>query len=126
MPEPEPWGALGFGYTLTLPTADHRDLGAGKYQLGPAATIVYYGVKNWQMGFTLTQSWSIAGVGKSDREDVSEFTAQPILNYLVGPWYIGLGDFTYSYNWKGNEGWTIPLGLQVGHVSKIGKHHYNL
>lgn len=45
LPEPEDWGALGFGYTLTLPTADHRDLGAGKYQLGPATTIVYYGIK---------------------------------------------------------------------------------
>ena len=31
------------------------------------------------------QSWSFAGNG--DRDDVSEFTFQPIVNYLVGAWY---------------------------------------
>jgi hypothetical protein len=124
IPEPHDWGALGFGYQATLPTADHRDLGAGKYQLGPAATVIYYGVKNWQMGGTITQTWSFAG--NDDRDDVSNFTVQPILNYLLGPWYVGIGDFTWDYDWKGHEGWNIPLGFQVGRITKIGKYKYNL
>jgi hypothetical protein len=124
LPEPHSWGALGFGYTATLPTADHRDLGAGKYQAGPATTIVYYGINNWQLGGTLAQSWSFAGNG--DRDDVSNLTFQPIVNYLAGPWYIGIGDFTWGYDWKGNEGWNIPLGFQVGRITKIGKYRYNL
>jgi hypothetical protein len=40
VPEPYSWGTLGYGYTATLPTADHRDLGDGKYQAGPAATMI--------------------------------------------------------------------------------------
>lgn len=124
VPETHDWGTLGFGYNLTFPTADHQDLGAGKYQAGPAATMIYYGIKNWQIGVTTTQSWSYAGSG--DRDDVSISTVQPILNYLLGKWYIGMGDFTWTYDWKDNEGWTIPLGFQVGHITKIGRYNYNL
>jgi hypothetical protein len=124
VPKRYDWGTLGFGYSATFPTADHRDLGTGKYQLGPAATMIYYGVNNWQIGGTVVQSWSFAGNG--DRDDVSEFTFQPIVNYLVGPWYIGIGDFTWSYDFKDNEGWTIPLGFQVGRITQIGRYKYNL
>ncbi|MCB1690106.1 MAG: hypothetical protein KDI33_16540 [Halioglobus sp.] len=124
IPERESWGTAGLGYTLTFPTADHRDLGAGKYQAGPAATVIYNGFQNWQIGATVTQSWSFAG--KSDRDDVSDFTFQPIANYLIGPWYIGIGDFTWDYNWKGNQGWNIPLGLQVGRITQLGTQHFNL
>ena len=124
VPEPHQWGTLGFGYTFTLPTADHRVLGAGKYQAGPAATLMYYGIKNWQIGGTVTQSWSFAGNG--DRDDVSQFTFQPIVNYLLGRWYIGIGDFTWEYDFKDSEGWNIPLGFQVGRITDIGKHKFNL
>ena len=34
VPEHHDWGTLGFGYTATVPTADHRHLGTGKYQAG--------------------------------------------------------------------------------------------
>jgi hypothetical protein len=124
IPKKHAWGTLGFGYTATLPTANHSDLGGDKYQLGPASTIIYYGIKNWQIGGTVAQSWSIAG--KSNAADISQFTFQPIVNYITGPWYIGIGDFTWSYDFKGNTGWTIPLGFQVGRVTNIGKHKYNL
>jgi hypothetical protein len=124
VPEGHDWGTLGFGYTATLPTADHRDLGAGKYSAGPAVTLIYYGVKNWQMGGTVAQAWSFAG--RSNRDDVSELTIQPILNYLLGRWYVGIGDFTWEYDWKDSEGWNIPLGFQAGRITKIGKYNYNI
>ena len=126
IPADHHWGTYGLGYTATFPTAQHRDLGAGKYQFGPAVMIIYYGIENWQIGATLTQSWSIDGVGNGDREQVSDATVQPIVNYLWGDWYIGMGDFTWSYDWKGNQGWTIPLGLQVGRITQIGHHKFNL
>lgn len=126
LPANHSWGAFGVGYTATVPTADHRDLGAGKYQLGPAAMIIYYGIENWQIGATITQSWSIDGVGNAAREDVSDATVQPIVNYLWGDWYIGIGDFTWSYDWKDNQGWTIPLGFQVGRITQVGHQKFNL
>ena len=88
--------------------------------------MVYYRLKNWQLGGTLTQSWSIAGAGNGDRDEVSQLTFQPIANYLMGRWYIGIGDFTWVYDWKGHQGWNIPLGFQVGRITKIGKYNYNL
>ncbi|MDH3830040.1 MAG: hypothetical protein OEU48_00095 [Gammaproteobacteria bacterium] len=72
----------------------------------------------------MSQSWSFAGNG--DRDDVSELDFQPIFNYLMGPWYIGLGDFTWEYDWKGNQGWNIPLGFQLGRITKIGAHTFNV
>lgn len=86
--------------------------------------MIYYGIKNWQIGGTVTQSWSFAGNG--DRDDVSQFTFQPIINYLLGRWYIGIGDFTWEYDFKDSEGWNIPLGLQAGRITDIGKHKFNL
>lgn len=124
VPEKFSWGTIGYGYTATLPTAQHRELGQGKYQLGPALTVVCYGVRNWQLGATVTQSWSVAG--ESERRGVSSLTIQPIINYLYGDWYIGIGDFTWSYDFKDSEGWTIPLGLQVGKIVRIGRYNYNL
>jgi hypothetical protein len=38
----------------------------------------------------------------------------------------GLGDFTWSYDFKEDEGWTIPLGFQVGRITQIGRYKYNL
>lgn len=124
IPKKYAWGTLGFGYTTTFPTASHSDLGGDKYQLGPAATMIYYGIDSWQVGGTVAQSWSIAG--KNSAADVSQFTFQPIVNYITGPWYIGIGDFTWSYDFKGDSGWTIPLGFQVGRITQIGKHKFNL
>jgi hypothetical protein len=124
VPRHHEWGTLGFGYTATLPTAEHSDLGQGKYQLGPAMTMIYYGIKNWQIGATVAQSWSVAG--NKDREDVSSLTIQPILNYLYRNWYVGIGDFIWNYDWEDDGGWTIPLGLQLGKIARIGKYNYNL
>ena len=118
------WGTLGYGYIATLPTATHPDSGSGKYLLGPAATGIYYGFRNWQLGALVSQSWSVAG--DENRDDVSVTTIQPIINYLHEDWYVGIGDFTWTYNWKDVKGWTIPLGLQLGKIVRWGKYHYNL
>ena len=59
------------------------------------------------------------------RADVNVFTYQPILNRILGNWYFGLGDIPWAYDWKGG-GWIIPLGFQVGRITQIGKHNYNL
>ena len=44
----------------------------------------------------------------------------------MGAWYVGIGDFTWDYNWKDDEGWTVPMGLQVGRITDIGQQKFNL
>ena len=120
---PAQWGIWGLGYTLVAPTAANDDLGQGKWQLGPAATTMYYGLQDWQLGGLIQNPVSFAG--DDERPNVNTLQIQPIVNYLKGDWYFGAGDFNWTYDWKQKE-WTIPLAFQAGRISQIGEHKYNL
>jgi hypothetical protein len=121
--DPAKWGIWGLGYSAVAPTASSDALGQGKWQLGPAVTLMYYGVHDWQLGGLVQNPVSIAGDG--DRPDVNTFEFQPIANYLKGDWYFGAGDFNWTYDWKARE-WAIPLAFQFGQVRQIGKHKFNI
>ena len=114
---------IGVGISLTAPTAAHDSLGSGKWQLGPAATWVAYGVPDWQFGGILQNPISFAGDDDRDRVNVLMF--QPIINYLRGDWYFGAGDFNITYDWE-DSALTLPLAFQVGKIQRIGKYRYNL
>jgi hypothetical protein len=121
--KPSSWGIWGLGFTAVAPTAAHDELGQGKWQLGPAATLTYYGIPNWQIGAVVQNPVSIAGDG--NRPDVNVFQLQPLVNYLKGDWYFGAGDFNWSYDWKARE-LTLPLAFQAGRIKTIGRHQYNI
>ena len=123
VPKPHSWGMWGAGVTMVTPTASNDELGQGKWQLGPAATLVYYKVPNWQLGGVIQNPISITG--DNNRASVSTFQFQPLVNYLKGDWYFGVGDFNWTYDWKAND-WTIPFAFQAGRITRIGKHSYNL
>ena len=57
---------------------------------------------------------------------VNALLFQPIINYLAGHWYIGIGDFTWQFDWTDSGTATIPLGLQVGRITRVGGHRFNL
>jgi hypothetical protein len=124
VPKGRDWGIWGVGFSTVLPTASDDALGQGKWQLGPAATFVYYKVSNWQLGTVLQNPISIAG--DDDRPGVNEFQFQPLINYLKGKWYFGTGDYNWIFDWKQGGEATIPLAFQTGRITKIGKHNYNL
>ncbi len=113
------WGP---GVTMVAPTASKDELGQGKWQLGPAFTLVYDKVGNWQLGGVIQNPTSVAG--DSDREGVNTFQFQPLVNYLKGDWYFGAGDSNWTYDWKAND-WTIPLAFQAGRITRIGRHSLN-
>ncbi len=121
--KPRSLGIWGVGLTAVAPTASKDLLGQGKWQLGPAATLVYYKVSNWQLGRVIQNPIPIAG--DNGRESVNTFQFQPLLNYLKGDWYFGAGNFNWTYDWKAND-WTIPLAFQAGRITRIGKHRHNL
>jgi len=121
--DPTRWWIWGLGVSAVAPTASSDELGQGKWQLGPAATLVYYRIPDWQLGGLFQNPVSIAGDG--DRPKVNTFQFQPLANYLKGDWYFGAGDFNWTYDWKARE-WTIPLAFQAGRIRQIGKHKYNI
>ncbi len=112
---------LGLGPTFIFPTASSDYTGQGKWQAGPAAIVGYLSEK-WILG-ALVQNWTSFD-GSGNRQDVNQMNLQPIAAYfLPGGWSIGYSGNVLA-NWKADKAgdvWTVPLGLIVGKVLKIGK-----
>jgi hypothetical protein len=124
IPDKKKWGSWGIGYSFVFPTGKTPNVGSGKWQIGPAFSVIYSKVKHWQFGTVIINSFSFAG--NSTASDVNILTFQPIINRLFGKWYLGIGDFVWSYNWNSIDPLSIPLGLQLGRITKIGKFNYNI
>jgi len=116
----------GVGPVFSLPTASNPEaLGTGKWSVG-ATGVLFYSRGKWTMGGVSSNIWSVAGDG--DRDDVNFFTLQYFLNYNLGKgWAIGTAP-VITANWEADSDnrWTIPWGLQVSKVTKIGKQPVNL
>ena len=114
------WGRWGFGPALVFPTASANQLGAGKYQIGPSAALIYTGIKNLTLGAIVQNPISYAG--SPDRPGVNQMIITPTFTFnLKDGWYVGMTDYNFSFNWENGGAPTIPLGMQVGKVVRIGK-----
>ena len=111
---------LGFGPTFIFPTASSDYTGQGKWQVGPAAVVGYLS-KKWILG-AFVQNWS-SFAGSGNRDDVNQMNLQPIAVYfLPNGWSIGYSGNILA-NWKADKAgdvWTVPLGLGINKVVKIG------
>jgi hypothetical protein len=112
---------LGLGPTFIFPTANSEWTGQGKYQVGPAGLVGYLDEK-WILGALLQQWTSFSGAGGS-RDDVSQMNLQPVASwFLPNAWSIGYsGNVLANFKADGGDVWTVPLGLAVGKVTKLGK-----
>jgi hypothetical protein len=112
---------LGLGPTFIFPTASTDWTGQGKWQVGPAA-IVGYLSKKWILGAFVQNCTSFGGSG--NRQDINQMDLQPIAAYfLPDGWSIGYSGNILA-NWKADSAgdvWTVPLGLSVAKVLKLGK-----
>ena len=117
------WGA---GAIAQFDTANNDRLGQGKTGLGPTAVMLKID-GSWVYGGLVNNIWSVSG---GFRDSVNQFLFQPFINYNF-PKHPGRY-LTFSpivtANWKaadsGNE-WTVPLGLGIGQILKIGKQPIN-
>lgn len=108
----------GIGPVVSIPTGDDTH-GSGKWGIGPS--IVALGMPgNWVVGGLINNIWSVAG--DENKSDVNFFTFQPFINYNFPDFY-----FTFSpvitANWEedSDNQWTVPLGIGVGKLIKLGK-----
>ena len=114
----------GIGPTFLLPTATDDTLGTGKFSIGPTAVALAQ-PGHWTIGLLASNAWSVAG--PSSRPDVNLFTLQYFLNYnLAKGWSIGTSPILTA-NWNASSGnvWTIPAGLVIAKVFKIGAQSMN-
>ncbi|HEX2933526.1 MAG TPA: neuromedin U [Candidatus Binatia bacterium] len=110
----------GLGPTFTLPTATDRDLGAGKWSMGPAGVaLVMHG--HWVYGALLNNQWSVGGWGE---KNVNAMLLQPFINYnLPDGWYLTSGPILTA-DWKADRTrdiWTVPVGGGVGKLFRLGQ-----
>ena len=112
-PRPGPWGKLGIGPVFVFPTASHKEMGDGKYEIGPALGYVNLDVKGWQFALLVQQFFSFAG--DSRRSTVNQLSLQYFIHkYLPDSWYIGTQP-TITVNFEKDTS-SVPLQLVVGKV----------
>lgn len=107
----------GVGPTFTLPTATQRELGAGKWSLGPSAVALTM-QGPWVVGALINNQWSVGGWG--DR-DVNQMLLQPFINYNFDRgWYLNTAPILTA-NWEADAGdrWTVPLGMGGGRLFRL-------
>lgn len=112
------WGRYGIGAVALLPTGSSK-LSADKWGIGPA------------LGFVARPSWGLFGLfnqniftvaGDNDDPDVNISTLQPILNVGLGDgWSVGSSDMTFVYDWDADEFTSLPLGVKVSKLTKLGQ-----
>ena len=107
----------GFGPTFTFPTATSRELGAGKWSLGPTAVALTM-QGPWVVGALINNQWSVAGWGD---KNVNQMLLQPFVNYNFGKgWYLTSAPILTA-NWEANSGnqWTVPVGMGAGRLFRL-------
>ena len=110
----------GVGPTMTLPTATDRDLGSGKWSMGPAA--VALAIKgHWVFGALMNNQWSVGGWGD---KAVNAMLLQWFVNYnLPDGWYLTTAPIVTA-DWKADKAgdvWTAPLGGGFGKLFRLGQ-----
>ncbi len=115
----------GIGPTVVLPTATNKQIGQGKYSVGPSFVALTI-TKTWVIGFLTFNAWSVAG--DANRQNVNEFELQYFINYnFPHGWYITSSPIiTADWTAKAKDRWTVPFGLGGGHVFDIGKQPVNV
>lgn len=115
------WGQFGAGWNLTAPTAIPDELGSPQWSLGPALTITFTDLGNWQMYWIMENFFSVS---KNNTYGNSAFAViQPNIFYTWSNGiYAGIEpEWQFDYNGRGVA---IPMDFRVGYVWS-GKLKYN-
>lgn len=115
------WGA---GASFVFPTATKKEIGQGKYQMGPSI-MLFHLAKKWNKGFFIQHWWSIAGDEARQAINLTDF--QYVLRRNFGAQSLGMGpsvkiDWTKSFS----EGFTFPIGLGYTKTIKMGNTPYKI
>lgn len=115
----------GTGPIVQFPTASSSELGTGRWATGPTAALMY-SKGPWFAGILAYQLMSFAG--NRARGSVNQTYVEPEVSYnLESGWYLDC-DPAMTFDWTADEenGWTIPVGADVGSVFKVEAHAVGL
>jgi hypothetical protein len=111
----------GIGPIFQLPTATSDELGTGRWSAGPTAALIYSNGP-WFDGVLAYQLMSFAGDRARGSVDQTYVEAQVSYNFESG-WYVDT-DPQMTFDWTADaaNGWTIPMGADVGKALNEGSH----
>lgn len=115
----------GVGPVFSFPTSTNVATETGQFGLGPSVVLLKIG-KKWVYGLVANQIWRIAG--STETEAINAFFVQPFINYnLKRGWAISTAP-AITANWDAPSGqqWTVPLGIGVSKVTRVGKQPLNV
>jgi hypothetical protein len=112
----------GIGASLQIPSATNAALGAGKWCAGPAGA-VFADIGGWTVGTVVSNVKSFTGDASRPEVNFLSLQYQITHNFWRG-WYMTSSP-TAIADWTGAHGdrWLVPVGLGLGNVFRIGRHH---
>ncbi len=119
----KPTTTMGFGPMVAAPTATDAALGSGKWQAGFAFVAFIAKSPIFQFGGLITWQASIAG--QSDRPSTSLAAIQPFYFWQLGKGTYLRGAPIWVFDLK-NDSYSVPMGLGIGKVVKLGNTVCNL
>mgnify|MGYP000321380851 CR=1 FL=1 len=107
------WGQFGAGWNLQIPTATDLELGSPQWQFGPALTITFTDIGNWQMYWIIQNFFSVS---KNDEYGKTQYAVlQPNIFYTwANGIYAGIEPLWQIDYQTGKV--AIPLNFRVGYV----------
>ncbi len=115
----------GLGPIFDFPTASSSGLGTGRWSAGPTAALVY-SEGPWLNAILADQLMSFAG--NRERGSVNQTYIEPLISYnFESGWYVQC-DPAITYDWTADaaNGWTIPMGADIGKAFKMGSQDLSL
>ena len=111
----------GVGPIAQLPTSTNSTLGSNVWGLGPAAVVVKL-AGPIVTGALVNGVFSLGGTSGPGGTKYTGFTFNPFFVYNLGRgWFVGsVPVVTAAWPAPNNKAWTVPVGLQVGRLIKIG------
>jgi hypothetical protein len=115
--------SFGVGPQITAPTATEDSVGSEKWSAGLVNVLFNGSSPKFQYGYLL--SWQDSFAGSSHREDAHLMAFQPFAFYQLGKGLYLRAAPIWVYNLE-NDGYSVPLGIGIGKVTKRGNTVYNL
>ncbi|PIB35423.1 hypothetical protein BFP72_08450 [Reichenbachiella sp. 5M10] len=115
------WGQFGAGWNLTIPTASKNELGSPQWQVGPAFTVTFTDIGNWQMYWIWENFFSVS---KNDEYGESMYAVlQPNIFYTwANGVYAGI-EPEWQIDYETGKV-ALPMDFRIGYVW-AGKLKYN-
>ena len=115
----------GVGPQLSLPTATNYLAASGQTALGPTAAALKMSGP-WVVGAVINNVWRI--MGDDTGPGMNQLFLQPFINYnLKRGWALSSAPaITANWNAPSGEEWTVPIGMGISKVDRIGSRPVSL